>query len=296
MTDYSSGITALIPAESDHDANPGGLLMTDYSAGITAPGSAGIRVLAIVNDAGSAGKTTTTVSLAALLAQGGRRVLVVDLDSQANATRWLGVDPDQVVLTSGDVLLRQATLAEATLPTNTAGVQLVPASDALKHQRVELGRATGGEQRLRQALVGADVDVVLIDCQAGAGELYPVTAMVAATGVLTVTLPGPKELEGLPRVEDMVREVADAYNPNLRLVGVVPCAVPAPNRGRLYSDAVVMLREAYDGLVTPSVRHSVAAVAAYDHRLPLPVDAPTADVTQDYRAVLAHLVGAGVVA
>lgn len=252
------------------------------------------RVIAVVNDAGSAGKTTTTVTLAALLAEAGRSVLVVDLDAQANATRWLGVDPDSVTAGSGAVLLKEATVAEAAVDTNTPGVKLLAGGDALKHQRVELGRVTGPEQRLRTALRGVAVDVVLIDCQAGAGELYPLTALVAATSVLTVTLPGPKELEGIPRVEDMIADVADAYSPALTLGGIVPCKVPPANRGRLYADAVAVLREAYGALVTPVVRDSVAAVAAYDHREPLTAYAASAPVTEDYRAVLAHLQGRGV--
>lgn len=252
------------------------------------------RVVAVVNDAGSAGKTTTTVTLAALLASAGLSVLVVDLDAQANATRWLGVDPDTVTSGAGHVLLKLATAVDAATDTNTAGVRLLAGGDALKHQRVELGRVTGCEQRLRTALAGVGLDVVLIDCQAGAGELLPLAAMVAATSVITVTLPGPKELEGIPRVEDMVAAVAEAYRPSLALGAIIPCKVPPPNRGRLYSDAVAMLRAAYNGRVTPAVRDSVAAVAAYDRREPLPAHAPAAAVTEDYRAVLAHLQEAGV--
>lgn len=262
--------------------------MTD-SAGITRP-----AVLAVINDAGSAGKTTSAVTIAAAAAEAGLRVLVVDLDPQANATRWLGVDDDAITGNSGDVLLKKATVADVAMPTNTERVQLVPASESLKHQRIELGRATGAEQRLRLALSVVDVDVVVLDCQAGAGELLPITALVAATAVISTAFPGAKELEGLPRVEAMVDDVREAYNPGLVFAAVIPCAVPSANRGALYGAAVAALREAYGDLVTPSVRHSVTAVAAYDARLPLTAFAPRAGVTDDYRDVLSHLRAAGV--
>lgn len=251
--------------------------------------------LAVVNDAGSAGKTTTAVTIAAIVAGLGRRVLLVDLDSQANATRWLGVDPDDVHVTAGDVLLRTATLDEAIQKTSTPGLEVLPGSPALRHHRLQLGQVTGAEQRLRQALTESNHDLVIVDSQAGAGELLPVAAMVAATGVLTVTLPSPKELEGIPRVEQMIADIADAYRPDLTLAGIVPCAVPPPNRGRLYSDAITMLREAYEDLVTPAVRHSVTAVAAYDAHEPLPTYAPTAAVTLDYLAVVNHLTARGAI-
>jgi len=251
-------------------------------------------VLALVNDAGSAGKTTSAVTIAAILAGQGRQVLLIDLDSQANATRWVGISAEEVTHTSGDVLLRTSTLAETTLKTTTHGLHVLPGSPALRHQRLQLGTITGAEQRLRTALREDDHDIVIIDSQAGAGELYPLAAMVAATAVLTVTLPGPKELEGIPRVEELISDIAEAYNPALDLAGIIPCAVPPPNRGRLYSDAIVQLREAYGDMVTPVVRHSVTAVAAYDAAEPLPTFAPNAAVTADYFAVVEHLHARGV--
>lgn len=260
--------------------------MTD-SSGIT-------TVLAIVNDAGSAGKSTSVVSMAASLAARGRTVLVVDLDPQANATFWLGVDPETVTRNAGDVLLRQVTFEDAVLPTNTAGVTLLPGSVALRQQRVELGKVPGGEQRLRKALKASSAEVVLIDCQAGAGEFFPFAAMVAATGVVTVTFPATKELEGIPRVEAMIQDVADAYERELPLSAIIPCNVPSINRGNLYRDAMTMLRDSYGDLVTPEVRQSVTAATAYAQCEPLLTHAPSAGVTQDYEAVVDYLIARGV--
>lgn len=252
------------------------------------------RVIPVANQAGSVGKTTTTVTLAALLAQAGHQVLVIDLDGQANATAWLGVDPETRPAGIGDVLLRRTTLPEATTETNTAGVRLVPATPALDAHAVELARLTGGEQRLRQALRTAKgVDVVLIDCP-GSISVLTVAALVAATTVVTVTAPSSKELSGIPRLEGTIQDVADAYNEDLTLGAIVPCIVPAASSGQLYRDALDLLTTTYNGLVTPTVRRSVRAPEAMSHATPLPIHAPGHGITADYRAVLAHLQAAGV--
>lgn len=253
-------------------------------------------VLAVVSGAGSAGKTTTATTLAALLALDGQRVLLVDLDPQANATTAVGVDPETVTRTAGSVMLREVTLEEAIVPTVIANLSVVPASDMLDRQRIQLVDVTGGEQRLRRALrdVEDHADVVIIDCQQGAAEFFPVAALVAATSALTTTFPSTKELQGLPRTENVVAEVADAYNDALELVAVVPCNVPPASAGRFYAEAVEELRRAYEELVTPTVRRSVVASRAYDQRVPLPVGSPTEAVTNDYRAVLADLREKGV--
>lgn len=255
--------------------------------------SSGITVVPVANQAGSAGKTTTVVTLAALLADAGTRVLVVDLDGQANATTWLGVAPQDLQVTAGDVLLRRATTGEAIRDTNTDRVRLLGSSTAMDASAADLTRVTGGEQRLRLALTGlVDVDVVLIDCP-GALSVVTVAAMVAATSVLTVTAPTAKELAGVPRLEDTVTEVAEAYNPGLRLAGIVPCIVPS-NGGLLYTQALDLLTADYPHLVTAPVRRSVRAPEAYAQGVPLPTHAPREPITSDYRAVLTQLRDRGV--
>lgn len=250
-------------------------------------------IVAVVSGAGSAGKTTTATTLAALMAEGGRQVLLVDLDPQANATTALGVEPGAVHHTAGSVMLREATLAEATVSTPIDGLGLVPASDELDEHSVLLNRITGAEQRLKHALRGVEADAVILDCQAGIG-LFPIAALVAATGAITTTFPSTKEVQGLPRVEGLIDDVRDAYNPELELSAVVPCSVPPATAGRLYADAVAAITDTYGDVATPPVRRSVAASRAYDQGTPLPVSAPGEPVTEDYRAVLAALMTKGI--
>ncbi len=251
-------------------------------------------IIAVPTAAGSAGKTTTVVSLAAILGTRGRQVLVIDGDPQATATEWLGVDPDQPRPDIGAVLLRRTSLADATIDTAAPGVRLVPASPSLDGDLIELGKVLGPEQRLRQVLAGADADIVLIDCP-GAISPFTIYALVAARAVVTVTQPTMKELRGLPKLEGLIGDVADAYNDQLTLSAIVPCIVPAATAGRLYVDAMNQLQAAYNGLVTPAVRRTTRIPEAHSHSTPLPLHAPTDPATADYQAVAGWLTDRGVV-
>lgn len=240
-------------------------------------------IIAVPTAAGSAGKTTTVVSLAAILAQRGRRVLVIDGDPQATATEWLGVDPGEPRPDIGAVLLNRSSLADATLTTES-GVHLVPASPGLDGDLIELGKVLGPEQRLRKVLAGVDADVVLIDCP-GAISPFTIYALVAAGAVVTVTQPTMKELNGLPKLEALIDDVRGAYNDHLTLSAIVPCIVPAANGGKVYADAMAQLQEVYSDLVTPPIRRSARIPEAHSQSLPLPLHAPADRATADYVAV-----------
>lgn len=248
-------------------------------------------IAAITNAAGSAGKTTTAVTLAVLLAAQGARVLVVDADAQANATDWLGVRDAEVTLS--EVLRQEQPLSAAITDTNTDGVQLVPANRSLEATALLLNAERAGEQRLRKALRDVEFDVVLIDCPGNVSTLT-LSALVAAEKVISVTMPSRKEIDGLPELEDVVADVADAYRPGLVLNAVVLCNVPPANAGVLHVDAVRLLRDNYGELVSPAVRKSVRVPEAYGQSVPLPVHAPREAVTADYEAVLVWLQGRGV--
>lgn len=251
-------------------------------------------IIAVPTAAGSAGKTTTVVSLAAILGQRGHRVLVIDGDPQATATEWLGVDPDEPQPDIGAVLLRRSSLAAATVETVADGVRLVPASPGLDGDLIELGKILGAEQRLRRVLQDVAADVVLIDCP-GAISLFTIHALVAAQRVVTVTQPTMKELRGLPKLETLIGDVRDAYNEQLALSGIVPCIVPAATAGKLYVDAMAQLRDAYNGLVTSAIRRTTRIPEAHSHSTPLPLHAPSDPATADYQAVADWLIERGLV-
>ena len=253
-----------------------------------------MNIIAVANAAGSAGKTTTVVTLAALLAEAGQRVVVVDLDGQANATRWLGIDPKALTHTVGGVLLDQCSVAEAVVDTNTEGVRLLPANSSVNGDALELRDAVGREMRVKAAMANlSDVDVVLIDCPGTIG-LMTVMALVAADAALTVAQPSMKELEGIEELEKTISQVRKFFGASVSLRGVVPCIVPPASAGRLYANSIELARDTYDELLLPPVRRSVKAAEAYAFAEPLPSFAPHEGVTEDYRDVVRQLQATGV--
>jgi chromosome partitioning protein len=249
---------------------------------------------AFVNDSGSAGKTTSSVSLGALLAERSKRVLLIDCDPQGNATLFAGAKavPGK---TMAEVLLGERSLDEVVVGSAVANLWIAPAMRSLNAAVVGLTRDFGGEQKIRVALASLHetYDAVLIDCP-GSANVLSVAALVAADHALAVAQPTLKELEGLPALEETIAKVSSLYNPALRLSAVIPCIVPPSTSGRLYADGLTQLRELYGQLVTSPIRRSVRVPEAYSSRLPLPTFAPLEPASYDYQIVLEELLSRGV--
>lgn len=253
-----------------------------------------MTTIAIANGAGSAGKTTTAVTLAALAAKAGRRVRLVDLDPQGNATQW-ATDTDSYGGTIADVLTNTCKIADAETASVLWGLEVIPAAPArMEGLEARLTTVIGAEQRLRLALEAADpTDLTIIDCPGSLG-LLTVAGLVAADHVITVAMPSVKELAGLPRIDQLVTDIAAAYRPQLDIAAVVPCVVPAATAGHLYSDAIDLVHQQWGHRVTPSIRRTVRVSEAYAARQPLPEYDPTGGATADYQAVYQWLTDCGI--
>lgn len=256
-----------------------------------------VRRIAFANQKGGVGKTTSAVNIAACAAEAGQRVVLVDLDPQASATRWLGADTDAGDLL--DVLEGSATLADVLTTSVVEGLRVVPASIALTAAEKVLTGQPGAEMVLRSAvdrMLGEDlervgpVDVVLFDCPPTLG-LLAVSALVAAGEVVVPVGIGSMELDGVADLLRTVELVAQRLNDGLHVSAVVPVAYQA--RQRLSQDVLASLSARFGDAVLPPVRQSVRVREAPSAREPLTTYAPTEPVTDDYRAVTTALLQRG---
>ena len=180
------------------------------------------RVIAIVNQKGGVGKSTTAVNLGASLALLGRRVLVIDIDPQGNTTTGFGVDKRAVEHDIYDVLLQSAAVSDVVRSTEVENLSILPATLNLAGAEIELVSALQRENRLKTALapVIASYDEILIDCPPSLG-LLTINALTAATEVIIPVQAEYYALEGLSQLVAIVRRIKEGLNPELLIRGVL---------------------------------------------------------------------------
>ncbi len=227
------------------------------------------HVLAVANQKGGVGKTTTTINVSAALAEMGRRVLVIDVDPQANATSGLGVDRSGVTVSSYDVIVGGRPLAEARIPTVVPGLDLVPADLGLAGAEIEMIDLPVRERRLAYALEGIDddLDYVFIDCPPSLG-LLTVNAVTAAQALLVPIQCEFYALEGLGLLTHTLALLRRELNPGLRIAGIVMTLFDG--RLALAHQVVEEVRSRFaDVMLTPLIPRNVRLSEAPSHGLPI---------------------------
>ncbi len=234
------------------------------------------KIFAIANQKGGVGKTTTTLNLAAAIAEAGFKVLVMDLDPQGNASTGLGSHADARAFTTYDVLIGTQVEPRFIQKTDIENIDLVPSTTDLSSADIELASAKNRSEMLRKVLSNSDLlkyDYILLDCPPSLNVLT-VNALIAAHALIIPLQSEFFALEGLSQLLMSVREVRDLGNPDLRIEGVVLTMYDARNRLSLQveEDARENLGELVFKTVIPrNVRISEAPsfampVLSYDSR------------------------------
>src|ERR1700679_1257354 len=192
------------------------------TSALASNGHGAARIIAIVNQKGGVGKSTTAVNLGASLALMGRRVLLVDIDPQGNTTTGVGVDKRALDSDSYSVLLDGAAIADVVQPTDVENLWILPATLALAGAEIELVTIERGEHRLKDALAAtaAAYDIVLIDCPPSLG-LLTVNALAAAQEIIIPVQAEYYALEGLSQLTTIVEQARENLNPSLTILGVL---------------------------------------------------------------------------
>ncbi len=241
--------------------------------------------VACANQKGGVGKTTTVVNLGAYLALKGRRVLVVDLDPQGNATSGFGIDKSSVTRSVYDLLCDEATAEELLVPTRIERLDLMPAALSLAGAEVELAMLPQRERRLSRALapVAPRYDHILIDCPPSLG-LLTVNALTAAGSVLVPLQCEYYALEGLSQLVATINLVRDHLNPSLAVRGVV--LTMFDSRTLLSAEVRDEARRHLDGAVYETIiPRSVRLSEAPSYGLPIALYRGDSKGAEAYRAL-----------
>ena len=292
---YSMGVSEMqsglvpVPPEGGRD--------DDFPVPRPLPSHGPARVIAMCNQKGGVGKTTTTINLAAALAEYGRRVLIVDFDPQGAASAGLGINSQDLDLTIYNLLMSaKVSIRDVIAHTKIENLDLVPANIDLSAAEVQLVNEVAREQALTRALrpIMDDYDVILIDCQPSLG-LLTVNALTAAHGVMVPLEAEFFALRGVALLIDTIDMVHDRLNPRLKIDGILVTMVDL--RTLHAREVLERLQEAfgdkvYDTIIRRTVKFPDASVATE----PITTYAPSHQGAQAYRRLAREVISRGDVA
>lgn len=233
------------------------------------------KMIAIGNQKGGVGKTTTTVNLGAALAAQGKKVLIIDSDSQGNATSGLGIERGDVLYSLYEILVDEVPMEQCILPTSREGLFIVPSTIQLAAAELELASVANRESRLKNAVapIKEMYDYILVDCPPSLGQLS-INAFTASDTILIPVQAEYYALEGLSQLLNTIRLVQRSYNRDFRIEGVLLTMLDA--RTNLGYEVVEEVKKyfqekVYQTIITRNIRLSEApsygqSIIDYDPR------------------------------
>ena len=247
------------------------------------------RVIAVTNQKGGVGKTTTSINVAYFLSKMGKRTLIIDFDPQGNATSGLGIDKQELGATMTEVIMRQIRLAKVVLPTEYKDLYLAPSTSHLANTEVELAQADGRFARLREALNGViDYDYIIIDSPPSL-SLLTVNGLVAADYVLLPVQAEFYALEGLGQLLESMKLIRKGLNPSLKLLGVLPTMTDS--RTTLSSQVYDEIKKYFpDKIFKTTIPRNIRLAEAPSHGAPVGVYDRFSKGSRAYKALAKEIV------
>lgn len=247
------------------------------------------RVIAVTNQKGGVGKTTTSINVAYFLSKMGKRTLIIDFDPQGNATSGLGIDKQELGATMIEVIMRQIRLAKVVLPTEYKDLYLAPSTSHLANTEVELAQADGRFARLREALNGViDYDYIIIDSPPSL-SLLTVNGLVAADYVLLPVQAEFYALEGLGQLLESMKLIRKGLNPSLKLLGVLPTMMDS--RTTLSSQVYDEIKKYFpDKIFKTTIPRNIRLAEAPSHGAPVGVYDRFSKGSRAYKALAKEIV------